>query len=124
MEKLPLDDRLVDFSVSILGLVPRLGGSYPSRHISRQLIRSATSIGANYEEASGAESEQDFIHKMQVALKEARESCYWLRLLLRSRPDHSSTVQPLYSECEQIKAMLIASVMRMKAKALKESGQF
>ena len=53
--------------------------------ISKQLLRSATSIGANVEEASAASSKKDFIHKMTIASKEARETKYWLRLLNESK---------------------------------------
>ena len=63
--------------------------------ISKQLLRSATSIGANVEEAIGAQSRKDFIHKLSIASKEARETRYWLKLLNQSRLTSENCVQYL-----------------------------
>ena len=79
-----LSDRLQNFAVEIIKIVQALGKTFVGRKISGQLIDSLTSAGANYEEACGAESRADFIHKLQVVLKELRESLYWLRLILRA----------------------------------------
>jgi len=62
-------------------LTLRLSRNIPGRHVARQLLRSATSGGANYEEACAAESKPDFVHKLQIVLKELRESRYWLRVV-------------------------------------------
>ena len=59
-----LSDRFLDYAASIITLVKSLGNSYQGKHISKQLLRSATSCGANYEEARAAESKADFIHKL------------------------------------------------------------
>jgi four helix bundle protein len=79
-----LSDRLQNFAVEIIKIVETLGKTFVGRKISGQLIDSSPSSGANYEEACGAESRADFIHKLQVVLKELRESLYWLRLILRA----------------------------------------
>jgi four helix bundle protein len=79
-----LSDRFLNVAVEIIRIVQALGKTFVGRKISGQLIDSATSAGANYEEACGAESRADFIHKLQVVLKELRESLYWLRLVLRA----------------------------------------
>ncbi len=79
-----ISDRLQNFAVEIIKIVQALGKTFVGRKISGQLIDSSTSAGANYEEACGAESRADFIHKLQVVLKELRESLYWLRLILRA----------------------------------------
>lgn len=76
-----LSDRLLDFAAEIIKLVTQIEKSATGQHISKQLMRSGTSAGANYEEACGAESRADFIHKLQISLKELRESVYWLRLI-------------------------------------------
>jgi four helix bundle protein len=75
-----LADRLVNFAVHVTRLVDSLPASASTRHIADQLFRAATSAGANYEEARGAESRRDFVHKLGVSLKEMQESYYWLRL--------------------------------------------
>jgi four helix bundle protein len=80
-----LDDRLLEYGVRIIKLVEALPNSLVYRRIGDQLLRSGMAVGANYEEAQAAESNADFIHKLQVALKEMRESNYWLRLLAKIR---------------------------------------
>jgi len=77
-------ERCTNFSADVVRLVPFLRHSVDGKHIADQVLRSATAIGANVHEARGAESRADFIHKMQMALKEARESCYWLALIQKS----------------------------------------
>ena len=69
-----LSDRFMDFVVGIIKLEKQLCKTYSGRHIYGQLFRSGTSSGANYEEARAGESRADFIHKMQIVLKELRES--------------------------------------------------
>jgi four helix bundle protein len=69
-----LQDRLIEFGAAVCGALGDLPNDLVGSHVSRQLIRSATSPAANYAEARGAESRQDFIHKMQLRLKELRET--------------------------------------------------
>src|SRR5258708_6851282 len=76
-----LDQRCLIFTGEILKLIWSLPRNQAIRPIADQLLRSGTSIGANVHEARSAESRADFIHKMQIALKEAREVCYWLALI-------------------------------------------
>ena len=87
------------------------------RRVGDQLLRSATSAGANYEEARGAESKVDFAHKLQVALKEMRESNYWLRLLIRSGKVSPEIMAELLDESNQLRAILSKSVATAKGKA-------
>jgi four helix bundle protein len=70
--------------------------------MNNQLLRSGTSIGANVEEAIVAQSKKDFISKMSISLKEARETNYWLRLLRDSKISTSETVSPLITESEEL----------------------
>lgn len=83
-DKRRLSGRLLDFGASTIRLALKLNKTIVGRHIGKQLMRSATSAGANYEEACGAESRADFIHKMQLTLKELRETLYWLKLIEKS----------------------------------------
>ncbi|MDZ4204406.1 MAG: four helix bundle protein, partial [Bacteroidales bacterium] len=75
-----LSDRFLNFAVNIIKLESPLCKTYSGRHIYGQLFRAGTSTGANYEEARAGESRADFIHKMQVVLKELREAHYWIKL--------------------------------------------
>ena len=79
----PIREKSFDFALVAINLYKRLQADREFV-ISKQLLRSGTSIGANVEEATAAESRRDFIHKMALASKEARESMYWLRLLSKS----------------------------------------
>ena len=75
--------RLLEFAARILDVIAGLPQTVLGKHIARQLTRAATSGGANYEEARGAESRADFAHKVQVSAKEVRESVYWVKLIQR-----------------------------------------
>lgn len=79
--------------------------------ISKQLLRSGTSVGANVEEAQAAQSRADFVSKMSIASKEARESHYWLRLLRDSNSISPVQVSPLLSEAESI-VKIITSIVK------------
>ncbi len=81
------------------------------------MLRSGTSAGANYEEAHGAESRDDFVPKLQVALKEMRESNYWLRIIVKAGiVSHEKMASPL-DESNQLRAMLSKAVATAKGKA-------
>ena len=76
-------------------------------------MRSGTSSGANYEEACGAESRLDFIHKLQVVLKELRESLYWLRLIKRTSfiSDTEPNLSALLQEAQELANIIAASIV-------------
>src|SRR5438132_10251498 len=77
-------ERLVDFAARAGKVVDALPDTRLGRHIAGQLVRCGTAPGPNYEEACAAESRKDFIHKVSIALKELRESRFWIRLIIRS----------------------------------------
>ena len=81
MKEKKINERTFDFSLSIIDLYKFLVYEKREYVMSKQLLRSATSIGANTTEAQAAQSRKDFISKMSIASKEARETNYWLRLL-------------------------------------------
>jgi four helix bundle protein len=85
--------------------------------VAGQLLRCGTSAGANYEEARAAESKDDFVHKLQIALKELRESNYWLRLLLKSGKVSAARMANLLDESNQLRAVLSKSVATVKGRA-------
>lgn len=109
-----LSERLLDFGADIIGLITKLNKTAAGRHIGDQLMRSATSCGANYEEARAAESRADFVHKMQVVLKELRESIYWLKLIKKSGPDLNGHLLPVLTEANELAAIFAKSVMTAK----------
>ena len=91
-------------------------------HIGDQLLRSGTSVGANYEEAQAAESRADFIHKLQIALKEVRESHYWLRMLARTAALPPEPLANLVDESTQLRAILSKAVASAKTKENQARG--
>ncbi len=80
-QKYDLEERLLEYSVSIIKLVEKLPNTRAGNHVAGQLIKSGTSPYPNHGEAQAAESKKDFIHKMRICLKELRESKRWLRLI-------------------------------------------
>jgi four helix bundle protein len=86
------------------------------RILSKQLLRSGTSIGANVREAQSAQSNKDFINKLEIALKEARETQYWLEILIESELVDRHKFQLLLQEANEIGKILVASTKRLKGK--------
>lgn len=103
----------MEFSVEIIELVKHLK-SGKEAIISNQIGRSGTSIGANIHEAQYAQGKKDFISKLEIALKEASETGYWLELLYRTKYIDEQTFKTLSSKCTSLRAMLIASCRTAK----------
>ena len=102
------------FALEIIELYARLPKSTVGQVLGRQLLRSGTSVGAQYREARRAKSVADFISKIEGALQELEETGYWLELLSESETAKSSELQDLQSEVEQLTAMLVASAKTAK----------
>ena len=94
-----------------------LGTSHLLSKISDQLIRSVMFVGANYEEARGADSRADFSHKLQIALKEMRESRYWLCLIAKLELNSGLKIHKPVDEATQLRAILAKSVATSRGKA-------
>jgi four helix bundle protein len=90
--------------------------------LGKQYLRSATSIGANIEEAQSGESRADFIHKYGIAQKEARESLYWLRLIAESGIMTRRQLEPLLQETNELISVITAIIVRAKKNRDKEEG--
>lgn len=84
--------------------------------LSKQVLRSGTSIGANIEEANQAQSKADFIHKLSIANKEAFETNYWLRLLRDSNLLNQKLAESLLSDCDEVQKLLVSSIKTSKGK--------
>jgi four helix bundle protein len=83
--------------------------------LSKQILRSGTSVGANIEEANQAQSKADFVHKLSIAHKEAFETNYWLRLLRDSEILETKIAESLLEDCEEIQRMLTSSIKTSKS---------
>jgi four helix bundle protein len=111
----PITERTFAFAVRIVKLCQSLD-SHPtvSRPLVRQLIRSGTSVGANVEESQAAQSRADFVHKLEIALKELRETRYWLRLLVATNILPEQRLTGLISESEEILRVIGKIVVNTK----------
>ena len=113
MKENKLADLSMDFSVQIINLVRQLKTQHESV-ISNQIGRSGTSIGANIHEAKYAQGKKDFISKLEIALKEASETGYWLELLNRTGYIEDSEFDSLSEQCTTIRVMLVSSCRTAK----------
>jgi len=113
MNESPLLDKSLDFATDIVLFYESFSKTKKDTTIARQLLRSATSVGANINEAIYGNSKADFISKLHISLKEISESIYWLNLLKRTGLIEFD-YQKLLSLAEEIKRMLIASLNTAK----------
>ena len=102
------------FAVRIVKLSKYLNADKHEYVLSKQLLRAGTSIGANISEAEQAQSRADFISKMNIALKEAAETNYWLRLLHATDYLEDREFMSVYDDCVQVKKLLVAIVKTAK----------
>ena len=119
-----LSDRFMNFVVSIIKFEKHLLKTYSGRHIYGQLFRAGTSAGANYEEARAGESRADFIHKMQIVLKELRESHFWIKLLIAAKliTSEEEVLKFLYNESKELTNIVAKSVITAKSKIEKNAN--
>jgi len=110
-----IKDRAYKYAISIIKTIDKLSGSESSRVIGKQLLRSATSIGANVIEARAASSRRDFINFLTHALKSANESKFWLGLLRDCGKIQLAEIEPQIRETHEIANILAASIIKLKA---------
>ena len=116
MDRQEFTDKCIAFSVKINKLRKYLREKQHEYNNSDQIQRSGTSIGANYSEACDAESPSDFVHKMSIALKEANETIYWLKVLYGSEFISKSQYDELMNDLDEIYKILFSSVKTAKEK--------
>ena len=113
MEK-AIQEKSFHFAVRIVKLCKYLRENAKEYDMTKQLIRSGTSIGANVAEAQQAQSRADFVHKLNIALKEAYETNYWLRLLHATGYIESKAYDSIMADCSELEKMLITIVKSAK----------
>ena len=111
MRENKLVDLSTDFAVKVVKLCETIKGHYS---LINQLERSSTSIGANIHEANYAQSKNDFISKLQIALKECYETEYWIEIFVKSDILNRETAKELYNQCGTIRKLLISSINTSK----------
>jgi len=109
-----IEERLVEFAVNIVRFSGQLPKTYAGTHLARQVLRSGTSPAAQYAEARGAESDQDFIHKLRICLKELNETQIWLRIISRSDIIAGTKFPGLIQDCEELSRIINASIQTVR----------
>jgi four helix bundle protein len=109
-----IDERTYKFALRVINLVTALPHNRPGEVLGKQVLRSGTSIGANVEEAYAAVSQREFTQKMSIALKEARETHYWLRLIRDAELVTTSRIDPIIQEALELKRILAKTVITSK----------
>ena len=108
--KYDLEERLLNFTASVVRLADSLPNTKAGNHIAGQLLRSGTSPLANHGEVEAAESRKDFLHKLRICLKELRETWRWLRLVCRLELSHGDQLRTTLTEVEELIRIFAASV--------------
>lgn len=109
MDSEELKNRTKKFAINVINFVPSLKGYMASDVLAKQLLRSATSVGANYRAACRARSKAEFISKIAVVEEEADETIYWLELIKESKLHDLNAVQPLLTEASELTAIFTSS---------------
>jgi four helix bundle protein len=117
-----LEERLVNFAVRVGNVVDALPDTRMGRHIAGQLVRCGTSPAPNYAEACAAESRNDFVHKVLVALKELRESRIWIRIIVKANLLREHRMAELLDECSQLCNILGRSAATARGKSKGAGG--
>ena len=115
MDSEELNERFLTFVADLVNMLKKLSETHIGKLISSQLFRSASSSGANYQEACAGESRADFIHKLQIVLKELRESIYWLRLIGKLSLVSSNEIDPMINEARQLANIIGKSIVTSKS---------
>ena len=112
--KYDLEDRTARFGENIIDFAKSIKPDYINRSNIIQLIKSSTSIGANYMEANGAESKKDFLHKIGICKKESKESMHFLRMVAKSNPEVASEARHFWSEAREL-TLIFGSITKKKS---------
>lgn len=111
-----IQDKSFAFAIRVVNLYKELSTEKREFVLSKQLLRSGTSIGANVEESIGGFSKKDFIHKLSISYKEARESVYWIKLLNATDYIEQSEFESLNKDAEELCRILAKIIVTMKSR--------
>jgi len=111
-------DRTKQIALRVIRLVESLPDTNSAQIIGKQLLRSATSVGANYRAACRGKSTADILHKLSIVEEEADESLYWLELLIESNIVSETKLSALMKDTNEIVAMIVASIKTLRSKNL------
>lgn len=109
-----LEERTALFGESVIEFAKKIPKNEITKPIISQIVRSGTSVGANYCEADCAESRKDFEHKLGIAKKEAKETKHWLRMVAKATPELREEAKVLWKEANEIQLILIAIIKKSR----------
>lgn len=112
-----IKNRTKSVGISAIKLVDLLPNKTSSHVIARQIVRSATSIGANYRAACRAKSDPDFIYKLKIVEEETDETVFWLEILEESGILKSTEISVIKKECNELLSIIVASIKTLRAKS-------
>lgn len=110
-KKYDLEERTAKFGENVIEFAKKVRTNAINQPLVSQLIRAATSIGANYCEADGAESKKDFKHKIAICKKEAKETKHWLRMMNKSNPEVKRNCRKLWQEAQEL-TLIFSSILK------------
>ena len=122
MDKEVMKKRTKQFALRVIRLVESLPKGRTTEVLGRQLLRSGTSVGANYRSACRARSTADFISKMGIVEEEADESLFWMELLVESGNMKTVKLEPLLKEADELLAIAVSSIKTAKSRSRKNFG--
>jgi len=122
MDKEVMKKRTKQFALRVIRLVESLPKGRTTEVLGRQLLRSGTSVGANYRSACRARSTADFISKMGIVEEEADESLFWMELLVESGIMKTVKLEPLLKEADELLAIAVSSIKTAKSRSRKNLG--
>lgn len=112
--KYDLEERTLIFGKKVILLVKSLPKNAINDRLSDQFIRSGTSLGSNYREANETETKKDFAFRMRICRKEAKETIYWLNLILENNPEFRSKIEPLIKESMELVKIFAAIINKSR----------
>jgi four helix bundle protein len=113
-KKYDLEERTAQFGEAVIELARTLVQNPINSPLISQIVRAATSVGANYMEADGAESKKDFRHKISICKKEAKETKHWLRMIAKANPRKEAECQQLSDEARELSLIFSAILLPRK----------
>jgi len=117
--KYDLEERTALFGEAVIEFARSLPKDVINLELVKQIVRSGTSIGANYMEADGAESKKDFRHKIAICKKEGKETKHWLRMIVKANPERKEQCRVLWQEAQEL-TLIFSSILSSSRRNKKE----
>ena len=105
-----LEERTLEFAKAVIRLCKKLSKNTINNELVAQVVRSSGSVGANYREANESLSKKDFVYRIKICRKEAKEIHYWLQLILEANPDFAQEIKELVQEALELKKIFSSIV--------------